>query len=238
MRNVLVILFAAALPLAASPIAGGSCGGGTLAQFIALGDAGCRLVDGERIYDIRADLPGSADPSQIVFSTGPSTTPGAEATAHFLPVGALLAISWDAPREIIRAEWYQFDSGGNLSITPVVPSTGVMVLQATIPNAYLGFQLEQIPLPPPSYYKPGDPIGISDPRTGINAVPEPSAFLPLLAIGAGAAALLAWRRKRRTTRYAGAAPSADDPEHDTLRCHTLTPEDREQIKASAATTAP
>src|SRR4051794_34459567 len=97
------LLFVALLPwmLAASPIAGGSCGAiGTLAEFVALGDTGCYLHYGVRIYDIAVSLPTPADLSTFSFMGDDIVAPSlgmAEALAWSFPAGATLSISWRAP---------------------------------------------------------------------------------------------------------------------------------------------
>jgi hypothetical protein len=165
--------------LHASPIAGGYCDEGTLDQYIALGATGCSFrLEGERVYDFTVSLPESVDPSTItmVFGGGGNdTATWQDATGHFFPLGATLSLKWSAgpAREMARVEWYQFDVNGNLT-THDLPATeqGEMTLTATIPDAYLGFQLEQVPLPPKLEGTPD-----------FAGVPEPSTFLPLLGIG-------------------------------------------------------
>lgn len=185
---ILVAALLVATTAHASPVLGGYCGIGTLNQYIALGSTGCFFpVDGERIYDFSVSLPESVDPSTIVMgfgSGGDSTATWREAAGHFFPIGAQLSLKWSAPadREMTRVEWYQFDSGGNLS-THALPATldGEMTMVATIANAYLGFQLELAPLTPQPYDPPRD--FLPGTRDTIGGVPEPSSFLPLIGIG-------------------------------------------------------
>jgi len=171
MRKALILIAALPWMVAASPIAGGPCGGsGTLAEFVAIGDVGCFLLWGERIYDIQVSLPTPVDLSTFLFG-GPDSygwyPPYSEATAHFIPAGATITVHWDAPRPTI-GDWYQFDRAGNLTTTSfsnLYAEPGVIVMRATIPDAYLGFRITQL-------------------------APEPSAFLPLVIC----AALLLKRR--------------------------------------------
>lgn len=145
----------------ASPILGGSCYGGTLAEYIALGDAGCYMTHGERIYDISVDLPAPADLSAFHFAVSDIwTVRYSEATARLFPVGSVLTVHFQAPSAGVTGDWYQFDNAGNLASSLFTLSAGnaddVITMRATIPDAYLGFRLAQV-------------------------APEPSAFLPLLA---------------------------------------------------------
>jgi len=188
MHRILLSTLLIAPLVHASPIPGGLCGGtGTLAEFIGLGDVGCKLSHGDRIYDISISLPAPADLSTFLFDADSDgfafNTAYSEATARFFPINAALTLRWDSPAQIVRAEWYQFDATGNLSVTPLSPTkTGAMTMQATIANAYLGFQLQQIP-PPEQLFDPGTFGDFPDFGNGHPGVPEPSAFFPLLGIG-------------------------------------------------------
>ena len=186
MQNRILVAALLLAPFAyASPISGGSCdGGGTLTEFIALGNAGCFLPHGVRIYDIDVSLPGPAD--LATFGFGPDTLNQSYSVANsgFYPIGAVLTVSYQSPFPKVRGDWYEFNLAGERSPSFVafgtlgeaalldLPTQGTFTMQAHFANDILGFRLEGI---------------------RASSLPEPSEFLPLLLVGSG---LLLARRRR------------------------------------------